>query len=862
LTAEDITLDNANLAPTGGFIAQLAGEIIIVRNEGANPVSGTFNGLPEGASISFGSYNGIISYVGGDGNDITLSPDPDNLVPVLISEYQPLLSPSSDPQTIEIFGAAGSAFEGTFVVIEGDFDNDPGPGVVVSADTFTGTFDANGLLITTIPNINNPSHTVVLTTSFTGIVDTGMNDGTDIDTDNDGIADDLSAFGLILDAVGLGDGGVCCPVDFIYGIDFGGVDLPDIGGIPEAIFREASDGDFFQISNTSGNIFDNTGTTVNASLFDTTPTSGGTFGNINPIQVTTNCSVVTTWDGTTWDNGTPDASVAAVINGDYDTDTDGNIIACEFFISAGFTVNIQHNGFMDIQNDITVNGSLIVTNEGSIVQREDMAIATNNGTIQIHKTTPLLQPRDFILLGSPMTEETNGGVYSMADRAFTIIEGNFVPNTDPDLDAVVANFIDDNGDYLDNMELDNPALSGDLIGLDNILAAGNGYLVFPQAVTDVGAVTFDHTYTQGTLNNGIINRVTTYNGPATSNNFNLLGNPYASAIDVHAFIMGNNPVNEIYYWEHITQPDENLPGFNTLNFSMDDVSVRNLTGGIASMNGGTAPGQFMVSGQGFAILADQTVAGTDVTFNNSMRTTGNNSTPRSTEQDNRLWLQMTSDAYTINTKTLIGFLPEASPEFDFGYDSDRMHTSIGLFSTLEDGSQLSIQGREVFDADMEIGLGITNDLPETLTLTISIDRMEGIALEFNDIFLIDHLLNTVTDLKTSDYSFTAGEGIQNNRFTVVFEEPSLLDVEEVSFRESDINLYPNPATDQVTLSYGGGQSLIQAMIVNVNGKVVRQIDLDDFDGQRQLDISTLRHGMYFVQIQGERFQTTKKLIVK
>jgi len=39
LTAEDITLDNANLTPTGGFIAQLAGEIIIVRNEGANPIS-------------------------------------------------------------------------------------------------------------------------------------------------------------------------------------------------------------------------------------------------------------------------------------------------------------------------------------------------------------------------------------------------------------------------------------------------------------------------------------------------------------------------------------------------------------------------------------------------------------------------------------------------------------------------------------------------------------------------------------------------------------------------------------------------------------------------------------------------------
>ena len=287
LEAENVTLNDVNLAPTGGFIAQTAGELIIVNNTGANPVSGTFNGFPEGASISFGNYNGIISYVGGDGNDITLSPDPDNLTTVLISEYQPLLSPSSDPQTIEIFGAAGSVFEGTFVVIEGDFDNDPGPGTVVSADTFTGTFDANGLLTATIPNINNPTHTVVLTTSFTGTVDTGIGDGTDIDTDNDGVADDLSAFGLILDAIGVGDGGICCPVDRLYGTDFGGINLPNIGDIPSAIFREASDGNFFQISNTLGNIFDNTGVTIEASVFNTTPTLNGTFGTINPSRTIT-----------------------------------------------------------------------------------------------------------------------------------------------------------------------------------------------------------------------------------------------------------------------------------------------------------------------------------------------------------------------------------------------------------------------------------------------------------------------------------------------------------------------------------------------------------------------------------------------
>jgi len=694
----------------------------------------------------------------------------------------------------------------------------------------------------------------VLTSSFNGTVNV-----TDTDSDDDGVADDFTAFGLIFDALGVSDGGACCPLDVAYGTDFGGVDLPNIGSVPAAIFREGSTGDFFQISISSGAIFDNMGTVVDGTFFNTLPTAAGTFGAINPVRVTTNCSLVTTWDGTAWDNGDPDATMAAVISGDYDTNDDGNIIACELFISSGFTVNIQANGFIDIQNDITVNGSLLVANEGSIVQRENMAIATNNGTIQINKTTPSLEPRDFILLGSPMTGETNGGVYAMADRVFTIIEGNFIPNTDPELDAVVANFIDDNGDYLDNMELDNPALSGDLTGLDNILAPGNGYLVFPQAVTDIGAVTFDHTYTQGTLNNGIINRATTYNGPNTENNFNLLGNPYASAIDVHAFIMQNDPVNEVYYWEHITQPDETLPGFNTLNFSMDDVSVRNLTGGIASMNGGTAPGQFMASGQGFAILADQTVAGTDVVFNNSMRTTGNNSTPRSAEQDNRLWLQMESDTYTINAKTLIGFLPEASSAFDFGYDSDRMHTSIGLFSTLDDGSQLSIQGREIFDAGMQIGLGITNDLPETLTLTISIDQMEGFALQVNDIFLIDHLLNTVTNLKNTDYTFTADQGVQDSRFTLIFEEASLLNTEDISFSESDISLYPNPTSGILTIDAANAQ-LESAVIYNMTGRVVRELKMEGIPSQT-LDVQNLRNGSYMIQlITTNGNQLTKRFI--
>jgi hypothetical protein len=45
----------------------------LIDNDGADPVVGTFTGLPEGAGISAGGHRFVISYIGGDGNDVTLT---------------------------------------------------------------------------------------------------------------------------------------------------------------------------------------------------------------------------------------------------------------------------------------------------------------------------------------------------------------------------------------------------------------------------------------------------------------------------------------------------------------------------------------------------------------------------------------------------------------------------------------------------------------------------------------------------------------------------------------------------------------------------------------------------------------------
>ncbi|MBK6994070.1 MAG: HYR domain-containing protein [Lewinellaceae bacterium] len=70
-----VNLTGSKLTLTGSFIQPQCIPVMIIKNDGADPVIGNFNGLPEG--FVFVNYLGSgknvsISYVGGDGNDVVL----------------------------------------------------------------------------------------------------------------------------------------------------------------------------------------------------------------------------------------------------------------------------------------------------------------------------------------------------------------------------------------------------------------------------------------------------------------------------------------------------------------------------------------------------------------------------------------------------------------------------------------------------------------------------------------------------------------------------------------------------------------------------------------------------------------------
>ncbi|MEM8872836.1 MAG: PEP-CTERM sorting domain-containing protein [Planctomycetota bacterium] len=210
---------------------------------------------------------------------------------VLINEFEPnQVGADAATQVIELLGTPGETFDGFLISIE----SDPGaPGVISNSgpdddiEPISGTFDANGLLLVEIGDLENPSFTLLLTDTFTGFNEDGGSATdpaaggvpTDIDTDDDGFVDDLSAFGTIFDAIGISD----ADDEPVYGAELGGVDFAFTGDEPGLVFRDgANPSTILAVNDPAGElIFDQDGNTFEIASLGFDPVTP-TFGEVNP----------------------------------------------------------------------------------------------------------------------------------------------------------------------------------------------------------------------------------------------------------------------------------------------------------------------------------------------------------------------------------------------------------------------------------------------------------------------------------------------------------------------------------------------------------------------------------------------------
>jgi len=82
-----------------------------------------------------------------------------------------------------------------------------------------------------------------------------------------------------------------------------------------------------------------------------------------------------------------------------------------------------------------------------------------------------------------------------------------------------------------------------------------------------------------------------------------------------------------------------------------------------------------------------------------------------------------------------------------------------------------------------------------------------------------------------------------------------------SIQASAIQLYPNPTDDEINVSFGDG-NLTSVKLIDVNGKVLQYIKVNDAETSRKISLVNYPAGVYFVQLIGKHHMESKKVIKK
>ena len=111
------------------------------------------------------------------------------------------------------------------------------------------------------------------------------------------------------------------------------------------------------------------------------------------------------------------------------------------------------------------------------------------------------------------------------------------------------------------------------------------------------------------------------------------------------------------------------------------------------------------------------------------------------------------------------------------------------------------------------------------------------------------------DIHTARFG-TYGRGIWDFKIDEQF-----VDTKDVAVNTSDLTIYPNPATDQITLKIEGiANESFTARIIDINGKVVSQKKVDLLSNSTTLNVSDLNAGNYIIQLVNSKKQYAQKII--
>ena len=503
------------------------------------------------------------------------------------------------------------------------------------------------------------------------------------------------------------------------------------------------------------------------------------------------CSFNTTWNGTSWSNGTPDNTKAVFFNSNYTITS--NFDACSMHIANNATVTLQTRKNIKLFGAITVEtgSSFIMNNNTNLIQLDPTAV--NVGNIVVNRNTSTIIRLDHTLWSSPVTGQN---IY------------NFSPET---LSYRIYTYD----------TLTNTYISSTLNATSQFTPTKGIAVRAPNNQSSTNPAEWTGTFT-GVPNNGTTSFNLVY---STSYNYNLVGNPFPSAINAEAFLNANSDVIEgtLYFYQHTLTMDASglfQTGTNYASFTAvggtpaTEVAVEHVNYHTPA----ATPDEIIQLGQGFFVKAKQ--AGV-LNFTNAIRTTDDNFQfykTTTTPEKHRMWLNLKSDTGTDINQILVGYLDGATPGVDSKYDGMSYGNSGSyLYSVINEGSYV-IQGRALpFNTNDEVALGF--NCAAQGNYSIQLTDMDGLFLGNQDVFIRDNLTGTDTNIKLAPYTFTSATGIFNNRFKIVYTQA--LGVPSSIFNKDSVIVYKNSDWFHISTK---GIVMKDLLVYDVSGRLIYKLN--------------------------------------
>ncbi|MGV9004179.1 choice-of-anchor D domain-containing protein [Flavobacterium sp.] len=557
-----------------------------------------------------------------------------------------------------------------------------------------------------------------------------------------------------------------------------------------------------------------------------------------------------------------------VLNTNFDTGVSNDLFATgDVIINAGKTLSIDANGYVNAYNKVTSNGNVVIENNGQLIQVNDTDANDGDysGTKFSVKRNYTAKDIDYVYWCAP-TKLFNVG-YLPAGYRYQWNPTKSNPN------GTQGNWI-------------TPTTSE--------MVEGKGYIArtFNGSAT---ATTLPFSF-YGKPNNGIINVAIargTYTGngittgldydaePANANNvlttrwddnWNLVGNPYPSAIKALDFLSANTTIEGfVNIWTHLTLPSSSADPFY-YNFGYNYTPADYITyNGTGTVGGPTGFNGKIASGQGFFVLMKEGPAATgSIFFNNAMRSDitnklnyDNSQFYRTTtldnledEEKNRIWLDIVAQNNQMD-RTLVGYVANASDATDRLYDAVTKAAGLKIYSFAEDNpiQPLCIQGKGLpFIQDDTVQIGYS--VGAIGTYKVAIGAVDGLFTGNQNIYLEDKLLNIIHDLRVAPYNFTTPKGIFNDRFLLRYTTNALGTADFDSANQVIVSINQSQITITSQL-----ENMAQVQIYDLLGREIYA--MDHLDTLVHTIANTAKNQALIIKITlNNGSLITKKIIVK